>query len=153
MVPPLSRLSLLFHAAGTDHSVAQIWERPIPLACFMTATSPVSVMSLPLVESPVVGLSGGMRQRSMDKPMPLALVTPPLTWVLVAFQKRIDSGPELVVLVYAAVCQALEAPKPRMNWFVVVALMVAVCAPAEKATAKKPKMKNQILIFLNKLID
>jgi hypothetical protein len=82
MVPPLSRLSLLFQTAGTDHSVAHIWLTPMPLACFMTAISPVSVMSLPLVVAPVVGLSGGMRQRKRDKPMPLALVTPPLTWVL-----------------------------------------------------------------------
>lgn len=83
MVPPLSKLSLLFQTAGTDHSVPQIWDRPIPFACFMTAISPVSVMSLPLVVLPVVGLSGGIRQRSIDKPIPLALVTPPLTWVLV----------------------------------------------------------------------
>jgi hypothetical protein len=47
----------------------------------------------------------------MDSPTPAALVTPALVTVLVESQKSVASW-----VVKALVCQALEAPKPRMNW-------------------------------------
>lgn len=45
----------------------------------------------------------------MDNPIPLALVTPALTTVLVESQKSVARAVEK-----ALVCQALEAPKPRI---------------------------------------
>jgi hypothetical protein len=47
----------------------------------------------------------------MESPMPAALVTPALTTVLVESQKSVASW-----VVKALVCQALEAPNPRMSW-------------------------------------
>lgn len=74
--------------------MAQIWVTPMPRACFITASSPESVTLVP-----VVGLSSGIWQRSMESPIPLALVTPAFICVSAASQKTTDSGPEAVVLV------------------------------------------------------
>ncbi len=52
-----------------------------------------------------------MWQRSMDSPTPAALVTPAFVTVLVESQKSVES-----CVVKTLVCQALEAPNPRMNW-------------------------------------
>ncbi len=57
----MSKLSLSFMEAGADHSVAHIWVQPKPLACVITAISPVDP-------------SGGMRQRSMESPIPAGLL-------------------------------------------------------------------------------
>ena len=52
---------------------------------------------------------------------------------------------------YALVCQALEAPKPRMDWFVTVASIAAVPAKRAGATTRNAKNKKEFPILFQKV--
>jgi hypothetical protein len=77
----------------------------------------------------------------MDIPMPLALVTPAFTIVLLLSQNQVPK-----FAAKAASCQALQPPKPLIYWLVTVASMVAVPAQEGVVMAQaKNKLKNKIL--------
>jgi hypothetical protein len=90
--PPLLTSLLLFMLAGGDHSVLQICVTPRLRAACMKGTS---------ASQDVGSVLGGIRFRSIVKPMPL-----------VVLKKR--SASELKAL--AGSVQVEQAPNPRMVW-------------------------------------